>query len=88
MRRVDTSFECMNLMLQSIAELVRAAGFTPPVAPEDSARDVELLLEASFLDHGLTRYVHSREVADEDDAFIFELKDPADAEQVLWHSKC
>ena len=77
----------MNIMLPTIAELVRAAGFAPPVASEASARDVELALEAAFLDHGLTRYEHSREVADESDPFVFTLRDAADAEQILWGSK-
>ena len=66
-RRVDRGGDSMQLMLVTIAETIKAAGHVPPIGSDASARDVELLLEASFMDHSLTRFEHMREVASLED---------------------
>ena len=81
----------MELMLLSIAEIVRAAGKYVDTSPNDTARDTEVKLEACIMDCALVRYDHSRLHASDDhfdgDPFVFELTAPSDAEEVFWASK-
>ena len=74
----------MDLMLQTPAELLRAAGWMPPVAVDASAREVVLMLGSTFLDHTLVRFEHQRETAHAEDPFVFSLRNPNDAEQMMW----
>lgn len=48
-----------------------------------TARDVELDLEANFMNYGLVRFSHIRETAAED-PHTFSLTYPEDAEQAAW----
>ena len=86
-RRTAREGQHMDLMLQTPAELLRAAGWMLPVAVDASAREVELMLEATFLDHTLVRFEHQRETADAEDPFVFSLRNPNDAEQMMWDGK-
>ena len=83
-RRIAHEGPHIELHLQSPAEILRAAGFTLPVQDQDSARDVELALEATFMEHWLVRFEHSRETSAGEDPFIFTLTNPNDAEKLLW----
>ena len=86
-RRTAREGQHMDFMLQTPAELLRAAGWMPPVAVDASAREVELMLEATFLDHTLVRFEHQQETADAEDPFVFSLRNPNDAEQMMWDGK-
>ena len=83
-RRVAREGPHMELQLHTLAELLRAAGFTLSVGVDDTARQVELALEATVMDHCLVRFHHVRETAATDDPFVFTLSEPHDAEQVFW----
>ena len=48
-----------------------------------TARDVELDLEANFINYGLVRFSHIRETSAED-PHTFSLTCPEDAEQAAW----
>ena len=50
----------LTLLDASIAELSLAAGYYPPVAPDASAREVELDHEAHFLDHNVHVFQYRR----------------------------
>ena len=86
-RRTAREGQHMDLMLQTPAELLCAAGWMPPVAVDASAREVELMLEATFLDHTLVRFEHQQETADAEDPFVFNLRNPNDVEQMMWDGK-
>ena len=86
-RRTAREDQHTDFMLQTPAELLRAAGWMPPVAVDASAREVELMLEATFLDRTLVRFEHQRETADAEDPFVFSLRNPNDAEQMMWGGK-
>ena len=45
------------------------------------------MLEATFLDHTLVRFEHQRETADAEDPIVFSLRNPNDAEQMMWDGK-
>ena len=59
----------------------------PPVAVDASARKLELMFEATFLDHTLVRFEHQRETADAEDPFVFNLTNPNNAEKMMWDGK-
>ena len=63
----------------TLAEILRAAGHHPAVAPNASARDVEIELERTFLNHGLLEY-ESKPMAQEGRFWRFELREPTNAE--------
>ena len=65
----------------TVAMLLRAAGFYITAPPGAADRDVELLYEHSFFDHGLHVYIATRvELDGDDNRWAFQLGDPADAE--------
>ena len=78
-RRVAREQDAMELLLLTLAEVLRAAGHYPTVSVADTARDVELLLEADFMSKSLGRYDSIRETA-ADGPFVFALESPIDAE--------
>ena len=82
--RVAREGHSMDLLLQTPAELIRAAGCAPPVITDATARAIELALESRFLDYSLTRFEHRREIDVEEDPFVFTLTNPVDAEQIMW----
>ena len=69
----------LELMPSSIAEISRAAGFHPPVGPEATEREVELLHEQAFLQHGVLLYTSER-VGDSSNPWSFVLSEPRDPE--------
>ena len=77
-KRVDDTKAEMQLQLLTLAELLRAAGCYIPSAAEDTARDVELRLEAEFMGFSLTTFRHERIESGEDNAdpFVFRLDAP------------
>ena len=84
-QRVDRAAPHINMMLCTLAELPRAAGYNPPARPNDTARAVEIALESSVFDHNVLRYAHRRlQNEAHADAYTFLLHEPADAEQVFW----
>lgn len=82
-RRVAREGEHLELSLRTLAEILRSAGHTPAVSVHETARDVELALEASFLHHSLVRLDSVRETS-ADDPFVFSLSNPLDAERLFW----
>ena len=69
----------LALVLATVAEISRAAGYFPPVGDDSRPRDVELLHEAAFLTHDLMVY-RSTPVTDPAQPWDYELRDPVDAE--------
>ena len=85
-RRVDRSGPHTELILQTIGEIVRAAGHHVQVQPNESARSVEVRLEATIFDHNVVRYVHKQLPHHiYDDVYCFALSEPSDAEHVYWN---
>ena len=72
----------LSLVLATVAEISRAAGYFPPVGDDSRPRDVELLHEAAFLTHDLMVY-RSCPVTDPAQPWDYELRDPVDAEAVF-----
>ena len=72
----------LPLVLATVAEISRAAGYFPPVGDDSRPRDVELLHEAAFLTHDLMVY-RSCPVTDPAQPWDYELRDPVDAEAVF-----
>ena len=86
-QRVNCSKAEMELMLSSPAEVLRAAGCFPTASDSATAREVEIELEAKYMDHSLTIFNHRRSSSDHfDDPFTFHLNNPTDAEASLWAS--
>ena len=83
-RRVSRENDNLDMHMMTIAEISIAAGHHPAVDASASARDVELAHEASFCTHNLSRYSHTREAADDDDAYVFRLHSAEDAERLFW----
>ena len=84
-QRVNDTRHEMELMLCNLAELIRAAGCYPTASDTATAREVEIELEAKFMDYSLVVFTHTR-MADEhfDDPFTFHLSNPSNAEHVHW----
>ena len=70
-RRVNRDGTYIALKLLTLAEILRAAGFFLLAPDGASARQVELALERSFMDHDLMQFEHIRETAAADDPYIF-----------------
>ena len=69
----------LSLGLSTVAEISRAAGYAPPVRGDATPRGAELLHEAAFFTHDLMVY-RSCPVAELDEPWNYELREPVDAE--------
>ncbi len=70
------------MQANTLAEILRTAGYHAAVVDGETPRDHELALEASFLDFRLCYYSMQRQ-ADEDSPYTFVVSDATDAEEVV-----